>query len=282
MSYDQFCHNCGLDFQHLSAEEEARYSRDPGYCPNCAYPLAGRYPPPAPPIWSAQDSTMPPRRSVRRRNILITIAALLLVVIGLFVLISPWSPLGLGLIGQHPAAIATMANTDSLNSATTMTAVSDATTVAVTQTAVAGGGNGDGSGGSGGSGSGGGGSGGGGGSSPPTATPIGSGGGGGANPTTTPVPPPVVVTISPTTISVQCGDTTTIVMTNPSSTQTASWTAHAVSLPAYTLTPSSGTIPPHGTQKMVVSNISKLLPLGTIIVTSGGLPQTVTITCTIL
>ncbi|HEX5156045.1 MAG TPA: hypothetical protein VFW17_02400 [Ktedonobacterales bacterium] len=91
-------------------------------------------------------------------------------------------------------------------------------------------------------------------------------------------PPPVVVTISPTSVTVQCGNaTTTVTINNPSNTRSANWSAVPLPLPtSFTLSPTHGTLPPGGKQTMTISHISAL---GTVVVTSGGLPQSIVITC---
>jgi hypothetical protein len=95
-------------------------------------------------------------------------------------------------------------------------------------------------------------------------------------------PPAVTVTITPTSITIQCGNaTTTVTINNPSATRMASWSAVPLSLPAsFTLSPTHGTLPPGGKQTMTISNISA--PGGTVVVTSGGLPQSIVITCSSL
>ena len=93
-------------------------------------------------------------------------------------------------------------------------------------------------------------------------------------------PPAVVVTISPTSVTVQCGNaTTTVTINNPSATRSANWSAAPLPLPtSFTLSPTHGTLPPGGKQTMTISKIS--LP-GTVVVTSGGLPQSIVITCSL-
>jgi hypothetical protein len=91
-------------------------------------------------------------------------------------------------------------------------------------------------------------------------------------------PPPVVVTINPTSVTIQCGNaTTTVTINNPSTTRSANWSAVPLPLPtSFTLSPTHGTLPPGGRQTMTVSDVS--MP-GTVVVTSGGLPQSIVITC---
>ncbi|HEU4781833.1 MAG TPA: hypothetical protein VFS83_00695 [Ktedonobacterales bacterium] len=97
-------------------------------------------------------------------------------------------------------------------------------------------------------------------------------------------PPAVVVTISPTSVTIQCGNaTTTVTITNPSNTRSANWSAAALSLPtSLTLSPTHGTLPPGGKQTMTISHISGLVgTVVTVVVTSGGLPQSIVITCSL-
>ncbi len=93
-------------------------------------------------------------------------------------------------------------------------------------------------------------------------------------------PPPVVVTINPTSVTIQCGNaTTTVTITNPNTKRAANWSAAPLPLPtSFTLSPTHGTLPPSGRQTMTISNITTP---GTVVVTSGGLPQSIVITCSL-
>ena len=93
-------------------------------------------------------------------------------------------------------------------------------------------------------------------------------------------PPPVVVTNSPTSVTIQCGNaTTTVTINSPSATRSANWSAVPLPLPtSFTLSPTHGTLAPNGRQTMTISNITTP---GTVVVTSGGLPQSIVITCSL-